>query len=103
MIHTEPRSGHLTRVLVLEIRSTRIGYVVFEGPTNLLNWGVLRKTHIPSRLGRQLSRLFLLSNPSLILISHNAKPESSYKFTIGAVHSKAKEICVSVLFIPRRV
>ncbi len=102
MIHSEKRLSHLMRLLVLEIRSTRVAYVVLEGPTSLLDWGILHKTHVQSILERRLARLFLMSRPLTILISHNAKSKSGYRLIIRAVHKNAKEIGVPVLFMPRR-
>ena len=44
------------RVLALDVRPRSFGYVVFEGPTLLLDWGVLHAVFKPSPDACQAAR-----------------------------------------------
>lgn len=59
------------RLLALNVRASRIGYVLFDGPDRLLDWGTRA---IPAGERREIGRmrvasLLLLTSPSEIVIS----------------------------------
>jgi len=57
------------RVLILDLRSRRFGYVIFEGPQTLLDWGI--RTYAEekrSSLERRLNDLQSMFAPSVILV-----------------------------------
>jgi hypothetical protein len=57
------------RVLTLDLRARKFGYVVFEGPRTLLDWGV--RTHADethSSLERRLKNLLSMFAPSTIVV-----------------------------------
>lgn len=56
------------RVLALEIRARKVGYVVFEGPETMLDWGVMHKTNSHSAFERKLAARWGLLQPHAILI-----------------------------------
>jgi hypothetical protein len=102
MTKIEQDPNHSNRVLTLEIRSTKVAYVVFEGKTKLLDWGIVHKTHLQSTVGRRLAGLYRLFKPVTILVSHNQRHNSICMRTIQMVRNSAQEVNISVVFISRK-
>jgi hypothetical protein len=59
------------RLLALAIRSSKMGFVVFEGPAQLLDWGVrwfgVRKSSLRSRVSRRVEALLRIHNPLTVV------------------------------------
>lgn len=60
------------RLLALEIRSGKMGFVVFEGPTKLLDWGLkwfgFKKRALRPIVANKINTLLNLHNPSTIVV-----------------------------------
>jgi len=64
----EPLSS-VPRLLSLDLMSNGIGYVVFEGPSKLVDWGVKEsKKSDPGRLHKQLNELVKLYRPQVLVL-----------------------------------
>jgi len=71
------------RVLAFEVRSEKIGFAVFEGPTRLLDWGVRhfahRKNHSEVALGKRIDTILHLYQPSIIVAHQRSDYRSRAK------------------------
>ena len=59
----------IERVIALDLRSRKFGYVIFEGPRTLLDWGI--RTHLNAKhslLERRLRDLSSMFAPSIVLV-----------------------------------
>jgi hypothetical protein len=60
------------RLLALEVRLSKLGFAVFEGPTNLLDWGVRSfekgSKALPSSVSDRLGVLFAFYEPFAVVI-----------------------------------
>lgn len=87
------------RVLSLDVRSHRVGYVVFEGPCRLLDWGVIRNR---AALVQSLLDTF---EPSVIVLRTIARgsirDRSIVRVTIRRISRKAKAVSISSVFVSR--
>jgi len=64
----------LQRVLSLDLRTRRFGYVIFEGPRTLLDWGIsAHSNERHSSLERKLNSLHSMFEPSVILVRKTIK------------------------------
>lgn len=94
----------IQRVLSLDLRARRFGYVVFEGPHTLLDWGI--RTHAKggrSLLVKRLNCLRSMFAPSIILVrktkeAHRAT-HSLVRLPLQTVKAFAKRVIVVVRVI----
>lgn len=94
----------LNRVMTLDIRSRRFGYVIFDGPHTLLDYGI--RTHADgehSVLERRLNSLQSMFAPSTILVRKTLERSQSKTPTIrpafNIVKSFARRTVVAVRLI----
>jgi hypothetical protein len=59
------------RLLALDVRLSKLGFAIFEGPTNLLDWGVRSfekaSKALPSSVSDRLGILFAFYEPSAVV------------------------------------
>ena len=92
------------RVLILDLRSRRFGYVIFEGPHTLLDWGIRTYTEGKhSSLGRRLNDLKSMFAPSVILVRNaverNPIGQAAIRLALHNLMAFAKRALVTVLLI----
>jgi hypothetical protein len=94
----------IQRVLSLDLRARRFGYVVFEGPHALLDWGT--RTHAEgesSLLEHRLNSLRSMFAPSIILVRKTREThpggQSMIRHPLRAVKALAKRVMVVVRVI----
>jgi hypothetical protein len=73
MLSVPSQKRTAARVIALDIRPRRIGYTVFEGPTRLLDWGVIRIRHKKTDRTTFLLKTFRPSILVLRNITRNAR------------------------------
>lgn len=97
------------RVLALEVRSRRIGYAVFEGPTKLLDWGVRNcatageATDITKRQG--LVSLLNLYQPAMVVANEVRANRNGWKRTDAvklAIGRECARRSIQLLLVPSR-
>lgn len=93
------KNTSLRRVLSLDIRSRRFGYVIFEGSHTLLDWGV-RTYDVRSSLERKLDVLQSMFRPSLILIRESGQSLNRPTLTIAKSFARRTSIAVRSLDEP---
>jgi len=87
------------RVLALDVRPRSFGYVVFEGPNQLLDWGVrsfrrgVNVVEVPR--GRKLEWLKEDYLPSVIILRAPG-PKSKRRKFVAMVEAKAERLGISV-------
>jgi hypothetical protein len=63
--------GPRNRLLALEIRSSKMGFVVYEGPTKLLDWGVrqfgVKEDSLRSTVSSRIEALLRIHNPLTVV------------------------------------
>jgi hypothetical protein len=94
----------IQRVLSLDLRARRFGYVVFEGPHALLDWGT--RTHAEgerSLLEHRLNSLRSMFAPSIILVRKTREThqvgQSIIRHPLHAIKTFAKRVVVAVRVI----
>src|SRR5882762_1038456 len=94
----------IQRVLSLDLRARRFGYVVFEGPHTLLDWGI--RTHADgerSLLEYRLNSLLSMFAPSIILVRKTKEShrigQSMIRHGLRAVKAFAKRVMLVVRVI----
>src|SRR5882762_11403616 len=94
----------IQRILSLDLRARRFGYVVFEGPHALLDWGT--RTHAEgerSLLEHRLNSLRSMFAPSTILVRKTRETypggQSMIGYPVRAVKAFAKRVMVAVRVI----
>lgn len=76
---SDAMSNSPTRVLALDIRARRLGYVVLEGPESILDFGVRsvapssRAADHPAVAARKAVRLALYFRPDMVLVRGNGR------------------------------
>lgn len=92
------------RVLALDVHPRSFGFVVFEGPNRMLDWGIksfrpgVNAVKVPA--GKKLLALLEEFNPSAIVIR---KPEMRRKTTmLSTIKRQADSRNIPVRFISRR-
>jgi len=77
------------RLLALDVRTSKIGFAVFEGPTSLLDWGVrsFEKSSkaLRSNISDRLSVLLAFYEPAAIVIRSRSYHLPSHKCTQGKI------------------
>ena len=95
MFDTDHEPDDTSRVLSLDIRSRRVGYVVFEGPWRLLDWGVIRLHE-----GRVQSLLDTFE-PSVIVLRQIARgsirDRSIVRTAVRVIRRKAKSASIALM------
>jgi len=88
------------RVLCLDLRSRRFGYVIFEGPQTLLDWGIRSYANeARSSLERKLDALQSMFRPSLILVRESELSCDGHALQV--VKNFAKHSSLAARFIDR--
>jgi len=92
------------RVLTLDLRSRKFGFVVFEGPHTLLDWGI--RTHADEKrslLERRLNNLQSMFAPSIILVRKAVErdriSQPMIRLAIHNLKAFAKRTLITVLLI----
>lgn len=87
-----PNNGlhRMERVLALEVRPRKFGFVVFEGPTRLLDWGVKsyqgRGTYRRAILGKRISFLLKMYAPSVLVVRQgDSSPRKARRAILWAI------------------
>ncbi len=85
------------RLLALEIRPWKFGFVVFEGPTRLLDWGVrsypARGDHRQAILEKRIRVLLELYAPSTVVMRRrNSTSRKTRKAILSAVQAIRTEV-----------
>jgi hypothetical protein len=102
---TEPHRKN--RLIALEVRPQKFGFVIFEGPTRLLDWGV-RECGRPGRdlartAGNKISPLFDLYMPETIVIRRRHRPTSRTErklvIVLSTICAEAKRRSINVRFL----
>lgn len=86
------------RLLALEIRASRIGFAVFEGPTRLLDWGVRSfendRKNLRSSVSDRIGILLAFYEPFALVmrsrISHSASHQRTLAKVIGAIRVESR-------------
>ena len=96
----------IERVIALDVRARRFGYVVFEGPHKLLDWGI--RTYANADwcvLERRLGDLRSMFAPSIILIRETAERhrfgQPMIRHALRTVKAFAKRALVVIRVIDR--
>jgi len=90
----------LQRVLALDLRSSRFGYVVYEGPNDLLDWGIRKYGAKKRLLKRVLLRLHSFLMPSVILVrkaaARDEKDRREIRSAYRMLRTFGKRVVISV-------
>jgi hypothetical protein len=92
------------RLLALEVRSGRIGFVVFEGPTRLLDWGVRSCSHPTRRLqdvvAKRVRSLMFRYKPFAVVMrcenSFSSRTAKRLRISVGAIRREANRCGVKL-------
>ncbi len=92
------------RLLALEIRSQRIGFVVFEGPTRLLDWGVRSCSHPTRRLhevvAKRVRSLLFRYRPFAVAMRsdnhYSSQTTARLRISVGAIRREANRCGVKL-------
>jgi len=95
------------RLLALEVRPQKFGFVVFEGPTRLLDWGVCGCGGSGRDLGRtagnKIGSLLDLYMPAAVVMRRRrvltSKAERKLEIVVGTIRAEAKRRSVNVQFL----
>ena len=88
------------RVLALEIRSQRIGYVLFEDPKRLLDWGVMYDTKKPAKVIRKIRRLCRIFKPHIICYEKKKNMAGPCRSLVQLMYENSKDINISMHCLP---
>ena len=99
------------RLLALELRSAKFGFVVFEGPTKLLDWGVRRigtRGNVRASVSVKIRPLVAVHAPSLVIYRSrrrlSAHAKRRFAALTQAIRSEAKSSSIKVRTVsPERV
>ena len=99
-----------SRLLALEIRPRKFGFVVFEGPTRLLDWGVRsypgRGTHRRSTVTKRICVLLDLYAPSVLVMrrrdSSSRKARKVILSAVQAIRTEARSRSVKLQSVDTR-
>jgi predicted DNA-binding WGR domain protein len=86
------------RLLALEIRTSRLGFAVFEGPTRLLDWGVRsfgeQSERLRSTISDRISTLLAFHKPVAVVVRHRESyselQNKRFSVIISAIREEAK-------------
>jgi hypothetical protein len=103
--HTQP-----TRILALDVHPRSFGYVVVEGPDNLLDWGVRSHRHKSNStdvlIRRRLKPLLELWRPSILVLcsgpSITQRPHQRRDRLLKRIATEAKNHQVPVRILKKR-
>ena len=90
------------RLLALEMRSQKMGFVVFEGPTRLLDWGFRSYAYPTCRLheivARKVRPLLFRYRPSAVVMRrdnhYSSQSPARLQISVGAIRKEAKRFGV---------
>ena len=90
------------RLLALEIRSQKMGFVVFEGPTRLLDWGFRSHAHPTRRLrevvAKRVRPLLFRYGPSAVVMRrdnhYSSQNPARLRISLGAIRKEANRCAV---------
>lgn len=99
------------RLLALELRSAKFGFVVFEGPTKLLDWGVRRigtRGNVQAAVSGKIRPLVAVYAPVLVILRLrkclSAHAKRRFAVLTRAIRSEAKSSSIKVQIVsPERV
>jgi hypothetical protein len=85
------------RLLAFEIRSQRIGFVAFDGPTRLLDWGVRSCAHPTRRLheivAKRVRPLLLRYEPLAVVMRrdnhYSSQSPARHRISVAAIRKEA--------------
>src|ERR1017187_10515811 len=95
------------RLLAIEVRSRRIGFVVFEGPARLLDWGV-RSCSCPTRrlhevVAKRVRRLLLRYRPFAVVMrrdnQYSSQTAARLRTSMGAIRREAHRCGVEIRLV----
>lgn len=94
------------RLLALEVRSQRIGFIVLQGTTRLLDWGVRtygkQKSNAPSVGCSRVATLLDLYSPAVIVIRRRKTvrtPRRIISATVVRIAAEARRRSISCRFV----
>jgi len=89
-------------VLAFDVRPRRFGFVVFEGPNQLLDWGIRSSFPEPSRIPAEKKVLTLINDfsPSVMVVRER-QGQSDVK-VLETLRRQAKERHIALSFISQR-
>jgi hypothetical protein len=94
------------RLLALEVRPQRIGFIVFQGTTRLLDWGVRtygkRKSDAPSVGCARVATLLDLYSPAVMVIRRrrtSKTPRRLINATVARLAAEARRRSISCRFV----
>jgi len=99
-------------LLALDVRASRIGFAVFEGPTTLLDWGVRSlekgKKTLKSSASDRIATLLAFHRPFAIVLrsrTHNsALQRRAFAMVASSIRAEAKRHSTKVIVLtPRQV
>ena len=99
--------SHQKRVLALDVHPSRFGYVAFEGPEELLDWGVrsfrdgVNAVRIPP--AQKLAALLDDFAPSLVVLEKRESRTRKVSKIITTIHREAAKRGASVRWVTRRM
>jgi hypothetical protein len=97
-VSTEKRTP--ARVVALDIRPRRMGYTVFEGPTRLLDWGVIR---IRQKKTDRVTFLLKTLRPSILVLSKierdSRRNRPAVREMIRTVRHQARSLSIPSIFV----
>lgn len=104
-------NGCLFRVLALDLRLQRFGYVVLEGPEKLLTWGIrtYRATDVDRRaqlVRKRISPLLKMFRPSVIVANHvsglNVRRGSGHFQIVRAIEAEGQAQSADLVLLGRK-
>ena len=85
------------RVLAIELRSQRFGFVLLEGHNTLLDWGICGyRRNISNILSRRLSTAASLFAPFLIVVRHRNRPKVLRNASLELLEQEAQRFSLSL-------
>src|SRR5438093_4088965 len=99
--------SHQKRVLALDVHPSRFGYVVFEGPDELLDWGVrsfrdgVNAVRIPP--AQKLAALLDDFAPSVVVLEKRESRKRKASKIIETIRREAAKRLATVRFVTRRM
>lgn len=106
-----PESHRPLRILALDVRPRKIGFAVFEGPNQLLDWGVKQlprgRKGQEVEITKKLGKLLDIYSPSAIVMRRkldgSSRSKKARKFLISRIRMEARQRSVLISFISTTV
>jgi hypothetical protein len=96
------------RLLALEVRSRKIGFAVFEGPSRLLDWGVRSCSHHPTRtlhevVAKRVRPLLFHYRPFAVVMrresQYSSKTAVRLRVSVSAIRREANRSGVEIRLV----